>query len=185
MDRHDASEIVDALFASWYGSLVRYGVKATGSLDLAEDLAQEAFLQLYQELRKGKTIEYPKAWTLSVVRRTISKQVRSYGGTNEQQITFETLEVLRSTAFSSRSEAEWDEVAHLFSLLTRREEEVLLLRMEALKYRDIAAQLGISAKSVSSLLSRALRKLQNAAKKNPANREAPDVKERRVPETLQ
>jgi RNA polymerase sigma factor (sigma-70 family) len=54
------------------------------------------------------------------------------------------------------------EIRSLLSVLSPREEEVLLLRLEALKYREIADQLGISINSVNTLLARALRKLQAA-----------------------
>lgn len=50
----------------------------------------------------------------------------------------------------------------LLSVLSPREEEVLPLRLESLKYREIAEQLGISVNSVNTLLARALRKLQKA-----------------------
>jgi RNA polymerase sigma factor (sigma-70 family) len=54
------------------------------------------------------------------------------------------------------------DIRNFLSVLSPREEEVLLLRLEALKYREIAEQLGISMNSVNSLLARALRKLQQA-----------------------
>ena len=54
------------------------------------------------------------------------------------------------------------EIRGLLSVLSPREEEVLLLRLEALKYREIADHLGISMNSVNTLLARALRKLQTA-----------------------
>jgi RNA polymerase sigma factor (sigma-70 family) len=54
------------------------------------------------------------------------------------------------------------DIRSLLSVLSPREEEVLLLRLEALKYREIADQLGISMNSVNTLLARALRKLQQA-----------------------
>jgi RNA polymerase sigma factor (sigma-70 family) len=54
------------------------------------------------------------------------------------------------------------DIRDLLSVLSPREEEVLLLRLEALKYREIADQLGISMNSVNALLARALRKLQVA-----------------------
>jgi DNA-directed RNA polymerase specialized sigma24 family protein len=77
-----------------------------------------------------------------------------------------------------------DEVSRLFSVLTEREEEVVLLRMECFKYREIAEQLGINGKTVATLLARALRKLQQAfaaaAGPAPARRE-----ESNVPKTLQ
>jgi RNA polymerase sigma factor (sigma-70 family) len=54
------------------------------------------------------------------------------------------------------------DIRGLLSVLSPREEEVLLLRIESLKYREIAEQLGISINSVNTLLARALRKLQQA-----------------------
>ena len=51
----------------------------------------------------------------------------------------------------------------MFGVLSQREEEVLLLRMESLKYREIGTRLGISANSVTTLLSRAVKKLRIAA----------------------
>src|SRR6185312_7297835 len=52
-------------------------------------------------------------------------------------------------------------------LLSAREEEVLLLRLQSLKYREIAERLGIGSKSVCTLLARALKKLQIAASGAP------------------
>ena len=54
------------------------------------------------------------------------------------------------------------DIRDLLSVLSPREEEVLLLRLDALKYREIADQLGISMNSVNALLARALRNLQVA-----------------------
>jgi RNA polymerase sigma factor (sigma-70 family) len=54
------------------------------------------------------------------------------------------------------------DIHNLLSVLSPREEEVLLLRLEALKYWEIAEQLGIGLNSVNTLLARALRKLQRA-----------------------
>ena len=63
-------------------------------------------------------------------------------------------------------------IRDLLSVLSPREEEVLLLRLEALKYREIADQLGISMNSVNALLARALRKLQEAMlRKDESRRE--------------
>jgi RNA polymerase sigma factor (sigma-70 family) len=49
-----------------------------------------------------------------------------------------------------------EDIRSLLSVLSPREEEVLLLRLESLKYREIASQLGISMNSVNTLLARAL-----------------------------
>jgi RNA polymerase sigma factor (sigma-70 family) len=64
-----------------------------------------------------------------------------------------------------------EEIRSLLSVLSPREEEVLLLRLESLKYREIADQLGISITSVDNLLARALRKLQAAMSRHLTNEE--------------
>jgi RNA polymerase sigma factor (sigma-70 family) len=48
-------------------------------------------------------------------------------------------------------------------VLSRREEEVLLLRLDAMKYREIADQLGISMSFVNTILARVLQKLKKVA----------------------
>jgi RNA polymerase sigma factor (sigma-70 family) len=53
-------------------------------------------------------------------------------------------------------------IQNLLRLLSPREQEVLLLRLEAMKYREIADRLGISMNSVNTLLARALQKLHKA-----------------------
>jgi len=54
------------------------------------------------------------------------------------------------------------DVASHLSILSQREEEVLLLRMSSLKYKEIAAQLGVTTNTVSGLLVRAITKLRSA-----------------------
>lgn len=53
-----------------------------------------------------------------------------------------------------------DELLRHFGVLTRREEEVLLLRLQSMTYREIASQLGLSVPSVGTLLARAVSKLK-------------------------
>lgn len=77
MDETDATILVNGLFDRWYTQLIRYVVGVTRSLDLAEDLVQDAFMQLYQLLRSGKDIEHPKAWTLCVLRRAVIRQMQN------------------------------------------------------------------------------------------------------------
>ena len=70
-------------------------------------------------------------------------------------------------------------IADYLCLLSRREEEVLLLRLEAMKYREIADQLGISMNSVNTILARALQKLKKVAAQNPV-KESVDLHEKKT-----
>jgi DNA-directed RNA polymerase specialized sigma24 family protein len=76
VNENDATDLVAALFDRWYMSLVRYALRTTANYELAEGLAQETFMQLYQALRTGTNIEHPKAWTICVLRRAMSRRMR-------------------------------------------------------------------------------------------------------------
>jgi RNA polymerase sigma-70 factor (ECF subfamily) len=172
------------MFSQWYSTLVRYAWKSTGSVELAEDLAQEVFMRLYRELRNGKTIHDPKSWTLCVLRHEISNEKRG----QQKRHALEDLDLEELPGTPERPDftgVETDEVTKLFAVLSRREEEVVLLRLASLKYREIAAKLGISASAVNTLLARALRKLQKAAKGKAIEHRVSDHVARPVPKTLQ
>ena len=145
-------------------SLVRYALRTTANYELAEDLAQDAFMQLYQALRAGKEIDHPKAWTNCVLRRAMNRQMKDRN--RLEQLDDAEMEGGHGTETSRLAE-----IRGLLSVLTPREEEVLLLRLEALKYREIADQLSISMNSVNTLLARALRKLQAAMSQQRTNQE--------------
>lgn len=169
MEPKEATALVTDLFESSYSMFVRYAVRATGRLDSAEDLVQEALMALYRTVREGTEVESPKAWTFCVIRRLISKQIRTHQRKTSLHESLSVLDDLPAgLAMVDPTAPGLDDVTKLFSVLTRREEEVTMLRMTAMKYREIAEQLGISPKSVNTLLSRALRKLQKAAGVEPA-----------------
>jgi len=151
-------ERVNRLYDGWYGTLVSYAARLIGSSNLAEDVVQEAFYLLYRELDSGKAIGNEKAWTFCVVRREIGRQVYRR---RKHEVPLDSPELRHSGAltvqepFSGR-----DEFTELFSLLSPREEEVLLLCMETLKYREIGDAMGISHNTVSTMHRRAIRKLR-------------------------
>jgi RNA polymerase sigma-70 factor (ECF subfamily) len=163
MNRREATQILTDLFDTWYPSLVRYAYRLTGNLEQAEDAVQEAFLALYRELGRGGKIANPKGWTLVVVRREVLRRAR-HNRLEGTRVALEDVESLPVMSTDPRmADYLFGDVLRLFGVLTAREEEVLLLRIESLKYREIGELLGISSNSVTTLLSRAIRKLRLAA----------------------
>lgn len=149
-----AAEITGNLFDSWYPSLVRYGLKFSGSLHLAEDTIQETFLLLYRELREGRTVPNPKAWTLLVMRRLMIRRLRA------EKMTVPIDDDLSGAVLKPAFEAAEPAPKLCLDVLSPRETEVILLRLQAVKYKDIAAALDISVNSVNKFLARALEKLR-------------------------
>jgi RNA polymerase sigma-19 factor, ECF subfamily len=159
-----ATGVITELFESSYHMLVRYSFRATHDRDAAEDVVQQALMMLYKNLRQGTVIDNPKAWTFSVIRRLISRHARTQ---QRQSALHEPLSVIddfpERVLNGADAGRESDDVSRLYSVLTPREKDVILLRMTSLKYREIADRLHISPKTVNTLLARALRKLQTAA----------------------
>lgn len=185
MERAEATELINSLFDSWYAILLRHACRLTSNPQMAEDVVQETFLCLYRELARGKRVEFPKAWTLCVMRREVQRLVRDHRKMTPRQSLDHLDDFVAGRVEPDLTALLYDDVSRLFTCLSPRELEVLLLRIETLKYREIADHLGISANSVTTLLSRALRKLQTAAGYgNRALFEAPE-EEVHVPETLQ
>lgn len=180
MDRAKTSALVSEVFDTWAPSLVRHARHLTGSRESAEDLIQEAFLALYRELRAGKSIENPRAWTLTVVRYCAAKRLRDQARHGECLQPNEVFDGLPGGSPPSGDE----DMDRYLSILTEREQEVILLRMECLKYREIGEQLGINDKTVATLLARALRKLK-AAFSQASRQRAATFQESNVSKALQ
>lgn len=162
MTPDDSSRVVTELFENHYPFLLRLVMRRTGSLATAEELVQDALAALYEELRRGVEIRQPRAWVVRVVYRMLS---REYHRQRREAALLEEIETLQESVWQEPVEEEAEGVLErLVGGLTPREREVLLLRAESFKYRQIAELLGISKNSVNTLLARALEKLQRAAK---------------------
>lgn len=154
MHRDDPSTSVTELYKAWGPSLLRYAAALSASIPLAEDLVNESFLELHRNLAEGVTIHNPRAWTLTVVRNLLHKHRRG----TRRIVEFPNLEKLAAPPVEHLND-----LRRLLHQLTEREQQVLLLRMDSLKYHEIAEELQIAPGTVAALLSRALSKLRQSA----------------------
>lgn len=69
MTRTEVEAAVTRAFETHYVYLVRFAYRLTGSLEVAEDAAQGAFLSYFRTLAGGEEIMNEKAWLLCVTRR--------------------------------------------------------------------------------------------------------------------
>lgn len=161
-----ATQIVTELYEGWYAAMVRFATRSFGNLELAEEVVQEAFMELYKELRRGRSVTHPRAWVMRVVRRRVWRQ---FGAAGDEQLEHETLDSAESQPALRYQIEDIGELAMLVGKLTRREEEAVLLRAAGLGYAEIAKELELAKGTVSTLLSRALRKMQDAAQRKSAS----------------
>lgn len=161
MNRDQATILVDELFESWYAHLLRYATRLTGQKPSAEEIVQDTFLDLYRAVRTGAVVQHPKAWTMCVVRRKAhDRRQEPFGVDRRHEPLGDTCEPAGDWSGDVDLAIDCEKVRHHLGALSVREEEVLMLRLQSMKYREIADALGISINSVNTLLARALEKIQ-------------------------
>jgi RNA polymerase sigma factor (sigma-70 family) len=159
-----AAAIVTELFESWHSPMVRFAMRSVGGLETAEEIVQEAFTDLYCELRAGKRVDHPKAWVMRVIRRRVWREYQS------DHLACGPLDDGEAVATFMH---ESSELSLLLNCLTTREAEAVLLRAGGLDYAGIASELGVARGTVSALLARALRKMRDVAQAKPARMAKP------------
>ncbi len=184
MTKDEASAVVTSLFESSYSVLVRYAFWRIGSMAIAEEMVQDALFALYRELRCGKTIGHPKAWTLCVLNRKARRQI-SRKMKEGLTVGLDILEETPATGSGYSPFFAGDRVRDLLAALSKREQTVVLLRLESLKYHEIAELMGVKCSTISTMLTRALRKLRRLTTNDVEEEALPAHETPRDSETLQ
>jgi len=156
---------VTGYFEQWREPVHRYLVAAFGNPAQAEDVTQEAFLQLYRCLHAGQSIGNVRAWVFRVAHNLAVNQIKT-----QQFITpldEETWEELRQSYQDTGPNAEqklmqqekFDRLRTAVASLTLAERQCLHLRTKGLRYREIAEILDLSTTTVAETLYRVIEKL--------------------------
>jgi RNA polymerase sigma-70 factor, ECF subfamily len=128
----------------------------------AQEATQEVFLRLYATLKKGERIENPRGWIFRVA--------HNYGlKVREKQVSEESFgpvleATLRAGPANPESQLLDDErmrrIHTAIEGLSEQQRRCLSLRMEGLRYPEIASVLGISPSAVGEFLRRAMLRLR-------------------------
>ncbi len=143
-------------FDERYAPLARYLARLVGEPESAADLAQEAFVRLFQ---RGSMPDDPAAWLVSVAhnllrneRQQIARRLRLLQQRGEELGTRESGPAADAALDARELRAN---VRRALDALPERERQMLLLRYEGFSYREIARALAINEASVGTLLARA------------------------------
>ena len=152
----------DALYEEVFPPLFRYCHRLTGDPDVAEDVAQEAFVRL---LDRRVTGERPalRVWLFKVATHLIRDRWRV--GENRRRL-LQINPVTPGGAPDPGHEVEQGEdvasVRAALALLDPRDRELLLMREEGFSYKDMAEAVGVRSTSVGTLLARAQKRFTDA-----------------------
>lgn len=155
-------DLYDELRLSLFGYLICLGLMPQE----AEDIIQDAFVQLFRFLQAGGWVNNPRSWLFRVARNlSINLQKRerksvSVSGEQEASTLSETQHVAGPEELYERKER-LRLVMAAIAQLPQRQRECLHLRAEGLRYREIAEVLGITTSAVSESLKRAVLRLMD------------------------
>lgn len=150
--------------------LLRYLSAFPLALPDAEDVVQEAFLSLFQQLQRGKSHHNVRGWLFRAVHNlAIKKSTRSRNESDkssslvpvEESVIDPGLNPEDQFAFNQRQKR----LMSVVRALPDQHRLCLYLRAEGLRYREIAEILDMSLGAVSIALGRSLAHLSRAAER--------------------
>jgi RNA polymerase sigma-70 factor (ECF subfamily) len=154
---------VEDLFATHFPRVFRIVNRLSGEPDLAADVAQEAFVSLYE---RGSLPDTPVAWVITVAlnrfRNRAAKRSRRLRLLTAERAAQVLSDPAPSPAQAIAGDEARDRVRAALALLPERDCRMLLLCAEGYRYRDIAAALNLNEASVGTLLARAKRAFRDA-----------------------
>lgn len=155
--RRDADEAIESLFHACYPRLVRTGYALLGDWDLAEQLAQEAYLRLW---RRWRWIADPQAGPAYLQRTVVNLSRETI---RRRMIERRVLNAGRRElpAAAATDAAAVVELRRAIAALPARKRECVVLRyLLGLSEAETAAALGISVGTVKSQTHKGLRQLR-------------------------
>jgi RNA polymerase sigma-70 factor, ECF subfamily len=155
---------VMALFDQFRNPILRYALSFGIPAHDAEEVTQEVFLSLFQHLRLGKSRRNLRGWIFRVAHNLALKhrhanQISRDTITSDRAIAEEQLDPSpdpeSQLSFAQRKRR----LLATVNALSEADQYCLRLRAEGLRYREIAAVLGISLGAVSISLTQSLARL--------------------------
>ena len=166
---------VRAFFDQWYPALVRSLRARVGDADLAEDIAQEAFVRLLDHGPRD-----PRAWLFAVAANLVRDHSRRLRGRESHRLALVRDADLRAPADDPgaalvRAE-EVEGVRAALAGLTERDRTLLMLHHGGFSYAEVAARIGVAPSSVGPLVTRAQRRFVRAYALTPGSTEEGDAR---------
>jgi RNA polymerase sigma-70 factor (ECF subfamily) len=161
------TEIVD-LFGKMRSPLLRYILTFGIPIHDGEEIVQEAFLALFKHVARGKSQANLPGWLFRVCHNLALKHRKRARGRERNLIDAEAGFVERQADAALNPEQQLAQTQRRKKLeavlraLPDRDRYCICLRAEGLRYRDIAAILGMSLGAVAISLSRSLARFERA-----------------------
>lgn len=158
------SEALDEIIRRHWDVVLDYAVRTINSADFAEDLAQEAFIALWEGRKQWERGSRPRPLLLRIIRNRSLNESRRKAVRTRLEEKVRSIETARRTP-NPLQELETKELESAFrkafeALSPRKREVFELARFQGLAYAEIAEVLGTSPQTVANQMSAALQQLR-------------------------
>jgi RNA polymerase sigma-70 factor, ECF subfamily len=160
---NDIESDVNELVRQHAPALSRYAATIVRDNFLVQDAVQEAFLRYFIARTSGQQMENPRAWLFRVLRNYLLDCTRK--SINIPATNLE--EAVKVADVRQDVEAGYQQnecFQNALAILSPREKECILLRVEGFGYNEIAQFLRIRPGTVAALLARGLKKIRQSGK---------------------
>ena len=150
------------LYGELQPPLLRYLSRLTNDADVAEDVAQEAFMRLLQ--RPDLSDQAARLWLFTVATNLVRDRGRA-SSRHQRILAGGPVPVPTAEPLPDEAAERAEKVARVRAALDRlsaRDRQILLMREEGFRYEEIARTIDVAASSVGTLIARALRRFSSA-----------------------
>ena len=163
--KSECEEEVIHLFDLFRNPLLRYVISLGLSRHDGEEIIQEVFLALFCHLQMEKSRQNLRGWifrvahNLALKRRAANRKAQTILDSDEA-VTRHQPDTAPNPEQLAASNQRWQRMQAVLRALPEQDRFCLYLRAEGLRYREIAATLGISLGGVSIALARSLARMK-------------------------
>ena len=158
-------EEVIHLFGLFRNPLLRYVISLGLSRHDGEEIMQEVFLALFRHLQLERSRQNLRGWifrvahNLALKQRAANKKAQTMLDSDEA-VSLRQPDTAPNPEQQAASQQRWQRMQAVLRALPEQDRFCLYLRAEGLRYREIAAALGISLGAVSIALARSLARMK-------------------------
>lgn len=166
---HDERSIlltkIEHAFKCHYRPLNLFALHYLKDIDTAEDVVQECFADLWEQLKGGRSILDIKSYLFTMVKNRSLAHLTKEKSMAYTDMSTAIEETLPDEELEEKSYIEARLWLAIDKLPERCREIFLLNKRDGLKYQEVANQLGISINTVENQISKALKILRDGVNK--------------------
>lgn len=152
------TQIYEAERENIYCYLLYFGVPA----GRAQELAQDSFVKLFLKMSRGDEIDNPRAWLFRVAHNFALRFHEREPAFEELNANFQMPEISPNPECALIEQQRRSALGRAICELSPQQRNCLHLRVQGLRYREIAEVIGISTSAVGEFLRRAVAKLKES-----------------------